>query len=294
MSWATFLLFRGNRYPPGVKFKGDLVLGQMQIFLLRTFDFVEHLDCKVVFEKGVSLQNLMQVLGKFESLRTLSLDLSDSHITVSDAQFLAQLRGFGLENLTLNLSNQQIGDVGVQALVFGLIGNSSLRFLTLNLTDSFITDVGAKTLVDGLKELEQLDYLDLNFSSNQIVVQNSEVLSSLKSMQVLKVLRLDLTGNVIGLEELQNLVGLLRAVQQKYGTTEIKGVDGLDKPIDAIGEGAHFQSAESDLAKVVEQSGDSKTAIQNRKRSKAYIRQSSPLSLNVLSQRWKNPFISQF
>jgi hypothetical protein len=140
------------------------------------------------------------VLGvkKWESLRSLTLDLSFHGMGPSGARALGRLWDMPcLTFLSLHLTKNNIGDSGVKELVKRKGRTTSLYSITLDLCCNQIGDAGASALA-GLKDVTSLGILNIDLSDNFVKNSGAMAMADLKNSASLRTLRVLLGGNDVG------------------------------------------------------------------------------------------------
>jgi hypothetical protein len=122
-----------------------------------------HIDLTILErENGVHMKPIftdMKVLESFTSMRTLTLDFTDTGVEDEDIYEIFSINIYRLlTSLTVYLSRNNITDDGLDKILYTLYSMSKLTALSINLDDNLITSCGKMEL----SHSSWSDYISVN------------------------------------------------------------------------------------------------------------------------------------
>ncbi|EAR98184.1 hypothetical protein TTHERM_00343840 (macronuclear) [Tetrahymena thermophila SB210] len=141
------------------------------------------LNGNIIGDKG--LQELVSYLNTLQKLEKLSLFLSGNKFSIEGVQKLLNFKlNSNLKNLTLQLSNNMLGQEAIRVLGLFISKLSSLKQLNLILDNCDLGNCGAIYLCQQIKGLKKLNELYLNLNDNSIT--DNGVISSVNEICQIK------------------------------------------------------------------------------------------------------------
>ncbi|KAL4449601.1 hypothetical protein ABPG74_007424 [Tetrahymena malaccensis] len=143
------------------------------------------LNSNLLEDKG--LQELVSYLNTLQKLEKLSLFLSGNKFSIEGVKKFLNLKlNENLKNLTLQFSNNMLGEEAVRVLGFSICKQSALKQLSLILDNCDLGNCGALSLCQQIKGLKKLNELYLNLNDNSItdigVISSINEICKIKSL----------------------------------------------------------------------------------------------------------------